>query len=164
MEKKLLREIVAPDISILDENKKDGTMKIRAPWVMAGKMNLNKRIYPLPLLNREVDRVREKVESCGMVGMGDHGTSGYSSIEGASHLVQKLFLDKAGKGWTELKILPTERGKTIQEIINAGGQLGISSRGFGTVDPITRIVKDDYKLQGLDIVTNPSADVATFNK
>jgi len=163
MKKNLLREIVEPDISILNEDKKDGTMKILAPWVQAGVENLNHRIYPEKLLRREVDRVQEKISRGSFIGTGDHPASGLSDIATASHIVQKLSIDESGKGFVELKIFPSPRGKSAMEIIRAGGRLGISSRGFGTINPLTKIVEDDYQLQGLDLVTNPSSNIANFN-
>ena len=159
-----LREIEESSISVLNENKEKGTINIMAPWVEAGVLNKNNRKYPLALLKREVNKVQGQISSGAMIGTGDHGTTGHADIKSASHIVNKMWLDEAGKGYVEMRILGTERGKTIQEIIKAGGRLGLSSRGFGTVDPITQNVKNDYVLSGIDIVMNPSASGATFNK
>jgi len=161
---KELREIEEVGISVLNENKAKGVMNIMAPWTEAEKLNKNNRKYPLALLKREVNKVQGQISSGAMIGTGDHGTTGRADIKSASHIINKMWLDEAGKGYVEMKILGTERGKNIQEIIKAGGRLGLSSRGFGTVDNVTRIVKDDYVLTGIDIVCDPSSDIATFNK
>lgn len=162
MNKELLREIEISGVSVLHEDKAKNTMNILASWGQGGVENKNKREYSLPLVQREVSRVQKQVESGGMIGTGDHPSSGISDIATASHIVKKLWVDGAGKFWANLKILPTPRGKSIQEIVRAGGQLGLSSRGFGTVK--NGIVQDDYSLQGIDIVMNPSAPGATFSK
>jgi len=159
-----LKEVEISGISVLNENEKKGTINIMAPWVEAGVLNKNNRKYPLALLKREVNKVQGQISSGAMIGTGDHGTTGRADIKSASHIISKLWVDKSGKGFVEMKILPTERGKAVQEIIKAGGRLGLSSRGFGTVNPITQIVKDDYVLTGIDIVCDPSSDIATFNK
>jgi len=163
---KRLREIIERSkISVLQERKTDeGTvMKVLVPWIEADKENQNGRIYPKSLLSREIKRLEPKIKEGAVIGTGDHPASGMADIATASHIVKKLWLDEGGTGWAELAILPTERGKNIQTIIKEGGKLGISARGFGTVDKATKKVMDDYQLQGIDIVTNPSFQNAQFS-
>ena len=150
---------------ILHEGKtKDGdTMTILAPFTQAGEKNQNGRIYPMALMKREVERVQSKVESGAFIGSGDHNPSGHASIGDASHIVQKLWMDEEGKGWAELKILPTTKGKNVMTIIRNGGQLGLSTRGMGSVLRDGKVA-DDYKLFGIDIVTNPSYQGGVFNQ
>lgn len=163
---KELREIETQDkFTILSEKKtKAGgsEMDVLVPWTQGGKININKRLYPTPLLQREVDRVQKAVESGAFIGTGDHPAGGLTDIATASHLVKKLWLDKGGRGWAQIKILDTERGKNIQSLIKGGAQLGISSRGFGNVK--NGRVMDDYKLMGIDIVISPAEPTATFTK
>ncbi len=155
----------AERIKILFEGKtKDSHMRVLVPWIQADKKNLNDRIYPMSLLRRETTRIQKAVESGAFIGTGDHPAGGMTDIATASHIVRKIWLDEDGKGQAEIKILPTARGKNIMALIKGGARLGISSRGFGNVDEKTRRVKDDYKLQGIDIVTNPSFADATFDK
>lgn len=155
----------AERIKILFEGKaKDSHMSVLVPWIQADKKNLNDRIYPMALLQRETARVQKAVESGAFIGTGDHPAGGMTDIATASHIVRKIWLDEDGKGQAEIRILPTARGKNIMALIKGGARLGISSRGFGNVDEKTRRVKDDYKLQGIDIVTNPSFVDATFDK
>jgi len=106
-------------------------MKVLVPWIEADKENQNGRIYPKSLLDREIKRLEPKIKEGSLIGAGDHPASGMADIATASHIVKKLWLDEGGKGWAELAILPTERGKNIQSIIKNGGKLGISARGFG---------------------------------
>lgn len=162
--KKELREIIEPKIQILSERKsKDGSMTILAPWIQADRSNKNGRLYPLSLLQREVKSIQDRINSGAAIGSADHPAGAHTTLEDASHIIQKLEIDKDGKGWMEAKILPTSKGKNVIEIINAGGQLGISARGAGTVSP-TGIVTNDYKLLGIDLCTNPSEPTAVFNK
>jgi len=163
---KKLREVIERSkISVLQERKTaEGTvMKVLVPWIQADEQNQNGRIYPKSLLDREIKRLEPKIKEGALIGTGDHPASGMADIATASHIVKKLWLDEGGKGWAELAILPTERGKNIQTIIKEGGKLGISARGFGTVDKETKKVMDDYQLQGIDIVTNPSFEKSQFS-
>ena len=150
---------------ILSEKKRpDGnTMTVLVPWVQADKKNQNKRSYPLALLQREVARIQSAVKKGAMIGAGDHPIGGLADIKTSSHILQKVWLDSKGKGYAEMKILPTQRGNTIQTLINNGAELGVSSRGFGNVSD-TGVVQNDYKLMGIDIVTSPSYKEGTFNK
>ncbi len=161
---KLKELFEAGKIKILFEGKtEDGHMNVLVPWIQAEEENLNKRIYPMALLQRETARVQKAVESGTFIGTGDHPAGGMTDIATASHIVKKIWLDEDGKGQAEIRILPTTRGKNIMALIKGGGSLGISARGFGTIDEKTRRVQDDYKLQGIDIVTNPSFKDATFS-
>jgi hypothetical protein len=162
--KEELREIIELKIQILSERKtKDGSLYILAPWIMTGKKNRNGRLYSQPLIRREVTKFQDRVKQGSAIGSADHPAGAFTTLDNASHIITKLTVDKDGKGWMEAKILPTSKGKNVIEIINGGGQLGISARGAGTVSP-SGIVGDDYKLLGIDFCTNPSEPTAVFNK
>ncbi len=162
--KKKLREILQPEIQILSEQKtKDGSLKILAPWIQADRKNNNGRLYPLSLLQREVAETQKRIEQGSAIGSADHPGGAFTTLGDASHIITKLEVDKNGKGWMEAKILPTSKGKNVIEIIKAGGQLGISARGAGSISKDGR-VESDYKLLGIDIVTNPSEPTATFDQ
>jgi len=165
--KKELREILQPQdkFTILGQKKigDSAAINVLVPWGQADEKTINGRIYPKALLQREVDRIQKAVESGSFIGTGDHPKSGLSDIATASHLVKKIWLDEGGRGWAQIKVLDTERGKNIQSLIKGGGRLGISTRGFGQVGRGGR-VDDDYKLMGIDIVMNPSVSTATFTK
>lgn len=162
---KELREILETEIEILSEKKsKDGdTMVVTVPFVQADKKNQNGRTYPLALLKREVARIQGTVKRHQLIGTGDHPAGGFSDIKTASHILQKVWLDDKGKGFAEMKIIPTERGKAIMTLINHDAELGVSSRGYGNVSP-TGIVQNDYKLTGIDIVMHPSYKEGVFSK
>jgi len=162
---KKLREVIEKKVSVLQERKtSDGTvMKVIVPWIEANVENQNHRIYPKALLDREIKRLEPKIREGSLIGTADHPASGMADIATASHIVKKLWLDEGGTGWAELAILPTERGTAIQTIVKSGGKLGISARGFGSVDKETKMVQDDYKLMGVDIVVNPSFEKSQFS-
>ena len=162
-----LRELQFEDEPIILSERKtrDGdTMDILVPWVQADKKNQNDRFYPKALLQREVSRIQDAVESGAFVGTGDHPHGGAADVATSSHIVKKVWMDRRGKGWAEMKVIPTARGKNVMTLIRQGAQLGVSSRGFGNVDDKTGRVQDDYKLMGIDIVINPSYKEGVFNK
>ena len=162
---KTIREIFETKIKILSEKKtKDGqTMSILAPWIVADKKNKNGRLYPISLLQREVASFQDRVKRGSAIGSADHPVGAFTTLADASHIVRKLEVDKNGKGWMEAEILSTSKGKNVIEIIKAGGQLGISARGAGSVSS-NGTVESDYKLLGIDFCTSPSEPTATFDK
>lgn len=162
-----LKEITDTDrFIILHEGKgKNGNlMNILVPFAQSDLKNSNGRIYPRSLLQREIGRLQKEISLGGFLGTADHPKSGNTELGNVSHIVRKMWMDEGGRGWAELGILDTQRGKDLKTIIKAGGRLGVSTRGFGTMEKSTGIVKDDYKLAGLDIVSNPSYKAGMFSQ
>jgi len=81
------------------------------------------------------------------------------NLERVSHMITKLHPD--GNNFIgEAKIMNTPYGKIVKGLIDEGAQLGVSSRGMGSL--IQRnganYVKDDFYLAtAADIVADPSA-------
>lgn len=162
-----LKEITDTDrFIVLHEGKdKNGNlMNVLVAFAQSDLKNSNGRIYPKALLQREISRVQNEIDSGGFLGQADHPASGNTQLRNVSHIVNKMWMDDGGKCWSELKILDTTAGKNLKTIILAGGKLGVSTRGFGTMDRTSSMVNDDYKLANLDIVTNPSFQAGTFTK
>ena len=58
----------------------------------------------------------------------------------------------------KIKVLDTPSGKILQELINGGVTVGVSSRGMGSVSESNgqTIVEDDFQLICFDMVSEPS--------
>jgi len=58
----------------------------------------------------------------------------------------------------KMKILDTPSGKILQELVRGGVQLGISSRGMGSVSESQgqTMVEEDFQLICFDMVSEPS--------
>ena len=85
-------------------------------------------------------------------------------------------LDKVSHRITELKwdgnnvlgkalILDTPMGQIVKGLVEGGVQLGVSSRGMGSLDfkDGANYVRDDFMLNTIDIVQDPSAPNAFVN-
>jgi phage shock protein A len=150
-------------------------LKLTGVFQRGDTPNGNKRIYKNELLSREVNSFQSRIVSglaLGKVyhpGYFDHG--GPSGVTDVSHRVTKLWMDgDLVKG--ELLVFRTNSGKDIQAIIEGGGRIGLSSRGYGSMkrfDSVTIkgktfkdvwLVGDDYKLETFDLVLNPSVKSA----
>ena len=56
-------------------------------------------------------------------------------------------------------------GSIVKNLINDGVQLGVSSRGLGTVKESNgaNVVQNDYWISAIDVVADPSAPSAFVN-
>jgi hypothetical protein len=84
------------------------------------------------------------------------------NLERVSHMITELEED-GNNVIGKAKIMDTPYGKIVQNLIENGAQLGVSSRGMGSLEEKggTKYVKDDFYLAtAADIVADPSAPEA----
>lgn len=153
------------DLSIIVESN-DHTgqkeYKIKGVFMEADVLNGNRRVYPKSVmegavrtyLNTYVDRNRG-------VGELNHPDSPKINLDKVSHRTTRLWWE-GNKVMGEAIILDTPMGKIVKQLMDGGCQLGVSSRGTGSV--ISRRgrseVSDDFRIKAIDIVQDPSAPTA----
>jgi len=154
---KLITETIE-DIEVLTEANASGVKqyKIRGVFMQADIKNRNGRIYPVQTLAKEVARYNEqfinKKRAFGELGHPDGPTV---NLERVSHMITSL--KSEGKNFIgEAKIMDTPYGKIVKNLIDEGAQLGVSSRGMGSIQGST-VGKDFYLATAADIVADPSA-------
>ena len=158
---KLFSEAVE-EVEYITEAKEDGgkNYKIRGIFLQADIKNRNGRIYPMEVLEKEVNKynknfINEK-RAYGELGHPDGPTV---NLERVSHLTTSL--ERDGKNFIgEAKIMETPMGKIVKSLMNEGCKLGVSSRGMGSLQQKggANYVKDDFYLAtAADIVADPSA-------
>ena len=157
----LLRECYIIKPQIISESSKSGTMKIRGIFQRCDEKNNNGRIYPKSILEREIGRLRPLMNERRLLGELDHPAQENIKLSNASHLITNLtFKGKEVIG--EAEILSTPAGLIAQSLIKDGVQIGISSRGLGTLSENKdgKIVNEDYKMVTFDLVADPSTQGA----
>ena len=154
---KLITETIE-DIEVLTEANAAGVKqyKIRGVFMQADIKNRNGRVYPVQTLAKEVARYDEqfinKKRAFGELGHPDGPTV---NLERVSHMITSL--KSEGKNFIgEAKIMDTPYGKIVKNLIDEGAQLGVSSRGMGSIQGST-VGKDFYLATAADIVADPSA-------
>ena len=154
---KLITETIE-DIEVLTEANAAGVKqyKIRGVFMQADIKNRNGRVYPVQTLAKEVARYNEqfinKKRAFGELGHPDGPTV---NLERVSHMITSL--KSEGKNFIgEAKIMDTPYGKIVKNLIDEGAQLGVSSRGMGSIQGST-VGKDFYLATAADIVADPSA-------
>ena len=136
---------------------------IEGIFMQANKKNRNGRIYPTEILQKEAKRYTtefiKKKRAFGELGHPDGPTV---NLERVSHMIEELEeVDQNFMG--RAKILDTPYGNIVKNLIDEGAQLGVSSRGMGSVkqvDEATVQVEDDFELICWDFVSNPSTQGA----
>ena len=174
MSKKLLREYyelceggVCQDL-LTEEEKRfvaNGGMMLSGKLQECDIENGNGRIYPRNVLVREVNNYQKLVKESRALGELDHPETNVIQLEKVSHRVTSVWMegnDVMGK----VQVLNTPAGKILQELVNGGCKMGISSRGMGSVreDKNSTIVEDDFQLICFDFVSEPSTPNAFMMK
>ena len=157
---KLISEEVQSAEYLVEETNGKKEYKIRGVFLQSEVKNRNGRVYPREVLVREVNRYNkdfvERKRAFGELGHPDGPTV---NLERVSHMITKLTPN--GKDFIgEAKIMNTPYGKIVKGLIDEGAQLGVSSRGMGSIMNRNGVnyVKDDFYLAtAADIVADPSA-------
>lgn len=157
---KLITEQIE-DIEILTEEK-DGKKDtfIKGIFLQTEINNRNGRMYKYATMQREVDKYNEEFVKRGRaLGELGHPDGPTINLDRVSHKIVELYPEGTnfiGKA----KLLETPMGKIAKSLLDEGVQLGVSSRGLGSIrkEGNTNVVADDFMLAtAADIVADPSA-------
>lgn len=164
----LITELNDSYTSFVTEENGKKSLYIEGVFLQAGVANRNKRIYPPPILEREVSRyTKEYINENRAVGELGHPNGPGINLDRISHLVTEC--RRSGNDYIgKAKIMEgTTCGDTAAALIRNGVKLGVSSRGMGSLKEDgngVSIVQDDFRLHVMiDIVADPSAPNAFVN-
>ena len=163
---KLITEQIE-NVKVITEGKgADKKLYIEGVFLQSEIVNRNGRKYPFETLNREVERYNEEyVKSKRALGELGHPDGPTINLDRVSHRITELRVE--GKNfYGKAQILDTPMGKIAKSLLDEGVQLGVSSRGMGSIDKTENIsvVRDDFMLTtAADIVADPSAPDAFVN-
>lgn len=153
------------DVKTLITEGADGkrNYKIKGIFMQAETKNKNGRIYPRPILEREVQRYNNNyVAQNRAFGELGHPDSPSINLDKVSHMITSLRAE--GNNFVgEAKILDTPNGEIVKRLLDAGANLGVSTRGVGSLKESNgvKMVCDDFHLAtAADIVADPSAPEA----
>ena len=155
------------DIELLTEEK-DGKeyTYIQGVFLQGDIKNRNGRVYPMPVLQREVTNYNENfVQKSRALGELGHPDGPTINLDRVSHKIVELYQD--GSNYIgKAKLLETPMGQIAKNLLREGVQLGVSSRGVGSLESKggSNYVRDDFMLTtAADIVADPSAPDAFIN-
>jgi hypothetical protein len=157
---KLIKEINETVNYVTEEKNGSKSLYIEGPFLVSEKKNRNGRLYEYNTMKKEVHRYTEdyinKNRAFGELG---HPESPTINLDRVSHMIVGLSED--GTQWIgKAKILDTPMGNIARSLIEGGAQLGVSSRGMGSlknVNGVNVVQNDFYLATAADIVADPSA-------
>ena len=164
---KLITEYTTNDVQCIVEKKENGEKKyvIEGVFAQADKKNRNGRVYPKPILEKAVNKyVKEQVKTHRAVGELNHPEGPTVNLDKVSHLITDLKFEGTnvvGKA----QVLPTPMGKIVEGLLEGGVQLGVSTRGMGSLVQKNGAMEvgKAFMLSTVDIVQDPSAPEAFVN-
>ena len=164
---KLIAEYNETDVECFVEATGNGDKNylIAGVFAQSEAKNRNGRIYPKAIMEKAVDKyVTEQVKTKRAVGELNHPEGPTVNLDKVSHLITDLKMegnDVVGRA----QILDTPNGKIVKGLLDGGVQLGVSTRGMGSLvnQGGAMVVGDDFVLNTVDIVQDPSAPTAFVN-
>ena len=136
----------------------NGNLLVRGRLQTAETKNGNGRIYPRPILEREVKNYMEgPIKENRAMGELDHPDSSVINLQNVSHVIREVVWNGDDVVGT-IEILPTPAGNILTSLFENGITVGVSSRGMGSLTQIgeTLEVQDDFELLCWDFASTPS--------
>lgn len=160
---KLITETIQ-NISYLKENREDGNKAyyIEGPFLQTEIKNRNGRLYRKEVMAKEVDRyIREYVNTKRAFGELGHPDGPSINLDRVSHMIVGLKEDGNNYIGRAKIMTETPMGRIVKNLIDEGAQLGVSSRGMGSLkvnsEGVNEVQDDFYLATAADIVADPSA-------
>ena len=164
---KLITEHLDTKLEYMTEATANGekTAVIEGIFMQAEGKNRNGRIYPKAVLEKAVAKyTAEQVSKGRAVGELNHPEGPTVNLDKVSHRITELNWN-GNNVMGKALILNTPMGQIVKGLMEGGVQLGVSSRGMGSL--VRRnganMVGEDFILATIDIVQDPSAPEAFVN-
>lgn len=172
--KAILLEDVVGEISasscvmtVVTESKsgaKEGkVVRLRGKFAEADTPTKNKRVYGRKLWESNITRLKDSMAAKRVKGEVDHPHDGKTRLSRCALYVTDLEIRENGEIWGEMELFPDKPGTPaaqLHSIIESGGTVGVSSRGFGLTETDAKgntIVKEGtYRLDAFDVVEDPA--------
>jgi hypothetical protein len=163
---KLITEHLEDSLSYVTEEKNGKKqVVIEGIFMQAESKNRNGRVYPRDVMESAVNKyVTEQVSKGRAVGELNHPDGPTINLDKVSHRITELNWN-GNNVMGKALVLDTPMGQIVKGLVEGGVQLGVSSRGMGTL--VNRngvnVVGKDFMLATVDIVQDPSAPEAFVN-
>lgn len=125
-----------------------------------GVATANKRLYERKIMEREIDRLQDRIAKRSLLSAVDHPADGKSRIREAGAICVGLRVENDGSIIGKYEIVEDSTGgKDLAAFIRAGASVGMSSRGMGSTrmdEQGNHVVGEDFRLHGFDFVADPA--------
>ena len=152
---KLITEEISKVEFITEGKGSEQKCYIKGIFLQAEQVNRNGRMYPMDIMEREVNRYNEnficKGRALGELGHPDGPTV---NLDRVSHKICELYKD--GNNFIgKAQLLETPMGKIARSLLDSGVCLGVSSRGVGSL----QVTNEGHKVVGKDFMLATAADI-----
>jgi len=157
---KLMIEQVENVKFVVEEKEGRKKFYITGPFIQTEQQNRNGRVYRMSYMNNVVEKYNnDYVQTGRALGELGHPSGPTIGLDRVSHKIVSLkregndFIGKA-------EILGTPMGNIARNLLESGVQLGVSTRGMGSIkekNGIMEVQDDFYLATAADIVADPSA-------
>ena len=166
---RLVEAVSAPE-QIIKENLPKGILsRVRRTICEIGKRNANKRVYEKEVWDKVLNdpEFKKKLENRQILGSMEHPAESQLKLDqNISHVVSSVFINEAEDAVkADFDILPTEAGKFIEVLLEAGVKVGASTRADGELeekideasgDRYSRVIPESYMFITIDHTADPS--------
>lgn len=164
---KLITETRQQDIQYITEGVDNGKKAyfIRGVFAESNVVNKNHRLYEAPILEAAVNSYNENfVKNSRALGELGHPEGPTVNLERVCHMIKDLHME-GNQVMGNAKIMDTPYGRIVQNLIDEGAKLGVSTRGMGSLAERNgvNVVQNDFMLAAVDVVADPSAPNAFVN-
>jgi hypothetical protein len=146
---------------------KDGKVVLSGIFARADVPTKNKRVYGRKDYLENVQRMLPLMKRKAVYGELDHPADGKTKLQRASHYLTNLEVLEDGTVMGTMELLPDKPGTPaaqLHSIVQSGGAIGVSSRGFGLTETDkngnTMIKEGTFRLDSFDAVADPAVEVA----
>lgn len=153
----VLIESISPTAAnlIIEDNQKTKSSYLSGIFMQADVLNGNQRKYPLAEISTAVNDIMRRIkEGTTVFGELNHPDNLAIDLNNVSHIITEMYMDGANAIGKARIIENHPKGQMVKAILEAGGKLGVSSRGSGNVN---EGVVSQFSLVTVDIVATPSA-------
>lgn len=157
MSKLVLIEQIQPSESklIVEEHDTTKASYLSGIFMQADLKNGNGRVYPLAEITQAVESINSRIKKGETVyGELNHPDNLTIDLNNVSHIITEMRMDGPNAIGKARIIEGHPKGQIVKAILNAGGKLGVSSRGSGNV---VEGVVNGFSLVTVDVVALPSA-------
>ena len=178
MDKVQLNETLIAKGRIIESENLPAGVLCRGVWPTCNieQLNANKRIYGADVWERvrQNEDIISKMKGRTFYGQAEHPAETTSDLQLTSHIVTEMYIDKAtaldeSEGdydvvYSKVDVLDTPCGRIINTLIEAGCQIGVSTRAEGDLEEAEdddgnkyqRVVAEAYDYRALDFTADPS--------
>jgi len=127
--------------------------------------NRNGRVYPRPVLESALSKFQETISAKRAMGELNHPQGPTLNLDRVSHIIENMKWSSNTEVFGRAKVLDTPMGLIAQKLLEGGAQLGVSTRGLGSLKSIGGLneVQSDYVMNTVDIVGDPSYKTSYVN-